>query len=269
MIPTRYGETEKQMRAGENLAARAAILVYGLGCYLLFVVTFAYMIAFVGNLALARSMDGQPRVPFARALLVDLGLIALFGLHHSLTARASFKRRWQRIVPPSMERSTYVLASSVLLLLLAWLWQPIAGLVWEAISPVGHLLVQAIFWCGWVIVLLASFAISHFDLFGLKQVYLQWRSESYPPSEFQTPLLYRAIRHPMMLGMIMAFWAAPHMTVGHLLFAASMTVYILIGIWFEERDLVTNFGDQYRDYRHQTPMLVPFGRRVDKHEGDR
>ncbi len=237
---------------------KAAILIYGVACYLIFLATFAYMIAFTGNLFIVRSIDADSTLPSMQALATDLGLIALFGVQHTVMAQEAFKKWWTRIVPQPMERSTFVLTSSGLLLLLAWQWQPMPGTIWQIENPIGRVALQALFWIGWLIVLVSTFLIDHFDLFGLRQVYWHWREIEYRAPDFQAPFLYQVVRHPIMLGLLIAFWATPQMSVGHLVFAAGMTCYIFIGTTMEERALVRHFGDRYRDYQHKTSMLIPF-----------
>jgi protein-S-isoprenylcysteine O-methyltransferase Ste14 len=240
---------------------RILTALYGGACYALFLVTFAYLIAFLGDLAVPKTIDSGAAGPGLAALLVDLGLIGLFGLHHSLMARATAKKRLGRLIPSSVERSTYVLAASLILLLLAWQWRPLPGLVWETRSAGLALVASGLFWMGWLIALASTFLINHFELFGLQQVFLDLTARPPAPSHFQTPWFYKFVRHPMMLGLLVAFWAAPRMTVGHLLFAAGMTLYVLIGIHFEERDLLRHFGEAYADYQRETPMLLPRWRR--------
>jgi protein-S-isoprenylcysteine O-methyltransferase Ste14 len=244
-----------------------ASILYGLVVYGFFFLTFLYAIAFVGNLPLPRELvprtiDSGPAGPVAMALIVDTILLGLFAVQHSLMARPAFKRWWTQMVPPAVERSTFVLAASALLALLFWQWQPILMPIWSVTNPIGVFVLQALFWLGWGLVLLSTFLINHFELFGLRQVWARLRGSTIPEPVFRTPLLYRNVRHPIYLGFILAFWATPSMTAGHLLFAIATTGYILIGIWFEERDLVVLFGDQYRRYRDQVSMLIPMPRRT-------
>jgi protein-S-isoprenylcysteine O-methyltransferase Ste14 len=239
---------------------RIVAALYGAACYALFLFTFAYMIAFVGNLPVPKTIDSGAAGPALTALVVDLGLIALFGLHHSLLARGGAKRRLSRLIPSAVERNTYVLAASLLLLALAWLWQPLPGALWDVRGLAAGLL-SGLFWAGWLIALASSFLINHFELFGLQQAWFNLVGRRPGASPFQTPWLYKWVRHPMMLGLLIAFWAAPRMSAGHLLFTAGMTAYILAGLYFEERDLVRHFGQAYAAYRRQTPMLLPVGRR--------
>ena len=241
------------------------IFVYGVVSYLIFFACFLYLIGFLSNWLVPKSIDsGEPGSitgPILPALLVNLGLMALFGLQHSIMARPGFKAWWTRIVPKAAERSTYVLLSSLLLILLYWQWRPFPTELWQ----VDHWLGQAIFWVlmgvGVSLILISSFLINHFELFGLQPVYLHLRSAKPAPIHFGTPLLYRLVRHPLHLGTTIVLWATPTMTVGHLLFAVVMTIYIVIGIHYEERDLVRHFGDTYREYQRKTPMLAPGLRR--------
>ena len=236
--------------------------LYGLVAYALCLGTLLYAIGFVGNLFVPKAIDTGAPVSLADALLVNLLLLGLFAVQHSVMARRSFKGWWARIVPPAMERSTYVLAASLALALILWQWRPIPEpVVWNVESRTGANLLWAVFWLGWAVMLLSTFLINHFELFGLRQVYARLAGRELPEPEFRTPLLYRYVRHPLYLGLLLGFWAAPVMTAGHLLFSIGCTGYILVGIWFEERDLIARFGDQYRRYRNQVGMLLP-GRRA-------
>jgi protein-S-isoprenylcysteine O-methyltransferase Ste14 len=230
---------------------------YGAMCYLVFLVAFLYAIGFVGNIVVPRSIDNGIAASTAEALIVDVLLLGLFAVQHSVMARPVFKRWWNRLVPKVIERSTYVLLSSLVLLVLFWQWRTIPAVIWDVAWPAGRIVLWAVFWVGWALVLAATFMINHFDLFGLRQVYLAWRGQPYTDLEFRTSLLYRLVRHPIMLGFIVAFWATPTMTVGHLLFALATTGYILIALQFEEHDLTAALGDQYREYRGRVPMLIP------------
>jgi methanethiol S-methyltransferase len=245
--------------------ARILYLLFGVAAYLLFFATFLYLIAFVGNLPwVPLTVDtGAPTGSVALAVAVDVALIALFGLQHSVMARPGFKRAWTRIVPKPIERSVYVVAASLALILLFWFWRPIPGSVWSVGNETGVMILWALFALGWLIVLVSTFLISHFELFGLAQVWghARGRGEG-PPPAFRTPLFYRWIRHPLYSGFFLAFWATPDMTFGHLLLAAGVSVYMLIAIRYEERDLIGAFGDDYRSYRDRTGMLTPrLGRR--------
>lgn len=238
--------------------------LYGLAAYLFFLATFSYSIGFVGNLPwLPTTVDRGPVAPLIPALVINLALLGLFAVQHSVMARRGFKRWWKRIVPEPMERSTYVLAASAALALLLWQWRPISEpVVWSIDSPVGRFFMDGVFWIGWGVLLISTFLINHFELFGLRQVWANLRGTTLPTPVFHTPLFYRHVRHPIYLGFVLAFWGAPHMTAGHFLFAAACTAYIFIGIWFEERDLIALFGQRYVAYRQQVGMLFPkFGSR--------
>jgi protein-S-isoprenylcysteine O-methyltransferase Ste14 len=233
-------------------------LLYGGAVYLLFFGTFLYAIAFVGNLPAPKTIDSGESGALLAALIVNTLLLGVFAIQHSVMARPAFKLWWARFVPHAVERATYVLLASLALVLLYWQWQPIqAPVVWSVTNPAAVLLIHAVFWIGWGLVLLGTFLINHFELFGLRQVWARLLGRTLPAPEFRTPFLYKRVRHPIYLGFLLAFWAAPTMTAGHLLFAVGTTGYILIGIWLEERDLIALFGDQYRRYRDQVSMLVP------------
>jgi protein-S-isoprenylcysteine O-methyltransferase Ste14 len=243
-----------------GLSAKAAALLYGVCCYLIFLGTFLYAIGFVGNLLVPKSIDSGPESSVAEACGVDLLLLGLFAVPHSVMARPGFKRRWTRIVPAHLERSTYVLFSSLLLALLFWQWRPLPEVVWDFAQPAAAAL-WVLYSAGWLVALIATFLIDHFDLFGLRQVYLYARGRPYLPPVFRTPALYRIVRHPIMLGFLIAFWATPTMTWGHLLFSVMTTAYIFIGVFLEERDLSRAFGG-YEEYRRQVGMVVPRWRAI-------
>jgi protein-S-isoprenylcysteine O-methyltransferase Ste14 len=239
------------------------VLAFGAVSYLVFFGVFLYAIAFVGNLGVPRSIDVGPAAPFAEAVVVNLILLALFAAQHSIMARPGFKRVWTRLVPKSIERSTYVLLSSLALALLYWQWRPLPGAVWHVESALGRGVLQALFWLGWLMVLAATFMISHFDLFGLRQVWLRAKGVPYTHLPFRTTALYAFVRNPIMLGFLIAFWATPDMTLGHLLFAGATSGYIVIGTWLEERDLIHFHGALYQRYQEEVPMFVPLpGRRA-------
>jgi protein-S-isoprenylcysteine O-methyltransferase Ste14 len=240
------------------LLYRSAVVVYGVACYLFFLGTFLYAIGFVGNLLVPKSIDSGAPVSLIEALTVDLLLLGLFAVQHSVMARPGFKLRWTRLVPQPIERSTYVLASNLLLVLLYWQWRPLPDPVWEVQQPAVTAALWALFASGWLLALISTFVIDHFDLFGLRQVFLFATGKPYSPVDFRTPFLYRVVRHPLMLGFIIAFWAAPVMTWGHLLFASLTTAYIFIGVLLEERDLHTAFGGTYQDYCRQVSMILPW-----------
>jgi methanethiol S-methyltransferase len=244
--------------------ARAFYLLFGILAYLIFFATFLYLIAFVGNCPIVPfAVDRGPAAAWPVAAAIDLALIALFGVQHSVMARRGFKAAWTRIVPAPVERSMYVLLASLVLILLFWFWHPIPTMIWSVSSLWLVYMLWGLFGLGWLIVLLSTFLLNHFELFGLQQV---WNSAGGRPAaahEFRTPLFYKRVRHPLYSGFILAFWATPVMTAGHLLLAAGMTVYILIAIRHEERDLVWLFGTQYQDYRRRAGMLIPkFGGRA-------
>ncbi len=233
------------------------VLVYGIIAYVIFLGSFLYAIGFVGGFAVPKTIDSGSAGAAFTVYLVNLGLLSLFAVQHSVMARPVFKRWWTRIIAPATERSTYVLASSLVLMLLFWLWRPLSAVVWQVTQPWAVNALWAVFGIGWLIVLASTFLISHFDLFGLRQVFRYFTGRPYAPIPFQTPWLYRVVRHPIMLGFLIAFWAIPTMTQGHLLFAVVVTAYVLIALQLEERDLVTNHGERYLAYQRQVRMLAP------------
>ncbi len=234
--------------------SRTLIRLYGIVSYVIFLVTFLYLIGFVGNIAVPKSIDSGSESDFTSSLIVDVILLGVFAAQHSVMARPEFKRAWKRIVPPSIERSTYVLLASLVLALLFWQWRPLLGVIWGVQNDIAALVLQLLFVAGWAITVISTVVINHSEMFGLRQVSLQ---EKYTELGFRTPSLYNLVRHPIMLGFIIAFWATPKMTFGHLLFSVVTTVYILIAIQLEERDLANTLGEAYTVYRRRVPMLFP------------
>jgi protein-S-isoprenylcysteine O-methyltransferase Ste14 len=236
--------------------SRTLTAAYGLVAYAFFLVTFVYAIAFVGNLPLGRTIDAGPVGDPLWSIVVDLVLLTIFAVQHSVMARPAFKRWWTRFVPPAAERSTYVLFATAALALLIGAWRPLPDVIWSVAPGAATIAIQAVFWLGWIVLLTSTFLISHFELFGLRQSFARPGAKDGAPT-FRTPFLYRLVRHPLYVGFLLAFWAAPTMTAGHLLFTIATTGYILIGITLEERDLVDTFGDRYRRYRTEVGMLWP------------
>jgi protein-S-isoprenylcysteine O-methyltransferase Ste14 len=237
---------------------RLTAFLYGLVSYVVFFASFLYAIGFVEGLVVPKTIDGGAIVPSAEALVVNLLLMSLFAIQHSVMARPQFKQWWTRVVPKSVERSTYVLFSSLALVLLFWQWRPMPAVIWQIGNPQVAMAVVGLSLVGWLIVLTSTFLINHFELFGLHQVANNLTGRAMPAPNFRTPLYYKFVRHPIYLGFIIAFWAAPTMTMGHLLFAAVTTAYIFVGIALEERDLVVVFGDEYRRYKNRVSMIVPW-----------
>ncbi len=240
---------------------RTLSFLYGLAVYLLFLAAFTYAIGFVSGVAVPKTIDTGAVVPLTEAIVVNLLLLTVFAVQHSVMARKPFKRWLTKFIPASVERSTYVLFATLALIMILVHWRPIPAVVWQINDPTLATVVLGVSFFGWSLLLLATFLINHFELFGLHQVIVNFSSRNMPEPHFKTPVLYKVVRHPIYLGFIIAFWAAPTMTVGHLLFAAVTTAYIFVGIWLEERDLVEQFGDQYRRYRRQVGMLIPFRRK--------
>lgn len=239
---------------------RQLAFIYGVLSYILFFVVFLYAIGFVGDIVVPKTINSGADMTanWPMAVIINLILLTVFALQHSIMARPGFKIWWTKFIPWSIERSTYVLLSSLALILIYYFWQPLQGVIWHVDNSAGANILTALFWLGWLIVLASTFMISHFELFGLKQVYMNLKQKQLSAPEFKMPMLYKFVRHPIMLGFIIAFWATPHMTVGHLLFAAVTTAYILVALQFEEQDLMKMFGERYREYRKKVPMVFPF-----------
>ncbi|SDE31274.1 Protein-S-isoprenylcysteine O-methyltransferase Ste14 [Pricia antarctica] len=235
------------------------VLIYGILAYIVFLISFLYAIGFIGNLFVPKGIDSGTEIEFTTAFLINIGLLSLFAVQHSVMARPVFKEWWVKIIGKAAERSTYILLTSLLLLLIFWKWQPMTTVVWNIENSALVLVLQIIFWIGWAIVLLSTFMISHFELFGLTQIVDNLKDKITQAPKFQTNFLYKIVRHPIMLGFLIAFWATPTMTVGHLLFAAVTTAYILVAVKFlEEKDLRKALGEKYLDYQNEVPMLIPF-----------
>jgi protein-S-isoprenylcysteine O-methyltransferase Ste14 len=240
---------------------RTLFLAYGVVCYAIFFGTFLYAVGFIGGFFVPTTLDGPATQPLASALAIDVLLLGLFATQHSIMARKWFKDAWTRIVPPALERSTYVLFSSVALIVMFWQWRPLGGSVWQVTDPIGRAVLLSLFAFGFGLVLVSTFLINHFDLFGLRQVWLSFRGRPYTQLKFGTPGPYRLVRHPLYVGWFFAFWATPKMTYAHLLFAIATAAYILLAIQWEERDLLRDHGSDYEEYRRSVPMLIPFTRR--------
>ncbi len=258
------GSTGSSTADAAGWTARLLAFAYGLFAYVLFLGTYLYAIGFIGNFAVPTRLDSSARGPFAQALIINLLLLGLFAVQHSVMARPGFKAVWTRFVPKPVERSTYVLFSDVALILMFALWQPMGVVIWNVENPAMRVALYGLMATGFFIILVATFLINHFDLFGMRQVYLYLRGREYTTLRFKTPLFYKYVRHPLYVGWLLAFWAAPTMTVAHLVFAVMTTAYILVAIRFEERDLITTHGADYVRYRGEVPMLIP---RVPSTEG--
>jgi len=236
-------------------------LLYGVISYFAFFGTILYAIGFVGNLVVPKTIDGDPGVSLGKAILINGSLLLLFALQHSIMARPAFKKWWTRIIPEPLERSTFVLLSSLCLVLMMWQWQPMGGVIWHTENEVLQVILKITYFTGWSIVFVSTFLINHFDLFGLRQVWLYFTGKPYTSLPFRLPFFYRFVRHPLYFGFLVAFWSASTMTVAHLFFAVMTTGYILTAIRFEEKDLLTHFGEKYRSYKRWAPMIIPFTKR--------
>jgi protein-S-isoprenylcysteine O-methyltransferase Ste14 len=253
---------EPRRPLNESAMGRVAGFLFGLVAYLVFFGTILYAIGFVAGIVVPKAIDDGAIVPAVEALIVNLLLLTLFAVQHSVMARKPFKRWWTQFVPHTVERSVYVLLASLALILLFWQWRPMPAIVWQVADPAAAATLMALSLVGWLLVFTSTFLINHFELFGVHQVIINLAGRQMPEPRFKTPVLYKLVRHPIYLGFIVAFWAAPVMTVGHLLFAAVTTAYIFVGIFLEERDLVGQFGEQYQRYRAQVGMLIPFRRKA-------
>lgn len=236
-----------------------SILIYGILAYLVFLLSFLYAIGFVGNLLVPKAIDSGIETEITTSLLINIGLLSLFALQHSIMARPAFKNWWVQIIGKAAERSTYILLSSLALLVIYWKWQPMTSVVWSIENNALSIIMEVLFWMGWAIVLLSTFMISHFELFGLTQIFDNFKSRTSQSPIFQTNYLYKIVRHPIMLGFLIAFWATPTMTLGHLLFAVVTSAYILVAVkYLEEKDLQKSLGEKYKNYQKEVPMLIPF-----------
>lgn len=238
---------------------KSIIFIYGIISYIVFLISFLYAIGFVGNIFVPKSIDSGGETTLISSLFINVILLSAFALQHSIMARPAFKKWFTTLFSPAMERSTYILLSSLALLLIYWQWQPIATIVWETENEIAINVLTGIYFLGWLIVLLSTFMINHFELFGLAQIFDNLKNKQTPSPKFQTNYLYKIVRHPIMLGFIIAFWATPTMTVGHLLFSIVTTIYILIAVkYLEEKDLRKFIGEKYETYQKEVPMIVPF-----------
>ena len=251
---------DRCLTANQVKMKKLIFLVYGVIAYCVFFLTYCYAIGFVTSLLVPKHIDSDPQSPLANALIVNAALLALFAVQHSVMARPGFKRWWTRVIPVPIERSTYVLLASLCLIILFRFWQPVGGIIWQVESETLRVLLTSLSLLGFTIVLVSTFLINHFDLFGLRQVWFYFTGREYQPLQFRTPVFYKYVRHPLYLGFMIAFWAAPTMTAAHLLFALMTTGYMLVAIQLEERDLIRHFGERYKEYRRTAPMLIPFTR---------
>lgn len=256
-MPAVQSSAAKAMPAEHGPIQRTAILLYGSAVYILFFATFLYFIAFVGNFFVPKSVDVGPAVPLVRALIIDLVLVSVFAVQHTIMARPRFKIWLTKAVPQPAERSTFVLAATLALILLMAMWRPIDGVLWDVSGGMLAKVLIGISILGWGVLLWSTFLINHFDLFGLRQVVLCFRGREYKPVHFTMPVLYRYVRHPMYVGLFIAIWVTPMMTLGHLVFAGALTIYTFIGIRFEERELARHHGESYREYQRQVSMVIP------------
>lgn len=236
---------------------KLAILIYGLLAYAMFNGVIIYAIGFIGNIKITNSLDALPGIPFTQALLINLGLLTVFALQHSGMARKGFKSWIQKFIPESAVRSTYVFFSNIALFAVFWFWQPMGGTLWSVENDFAKTSILTLYMFGWAIVFISTLLINHFHLFGLQQVWAQFVGKEIPPAKFNTPALYKNVRHPLYVGFIIVVWATPIMTAAHLVFALMCTAYIMVGIWFEEKDLVDEFGDEYRQYQQDVPKIIP------------